>query len=172
MPPEEKFMKRTGRKKDTLKKVVLISAAVAVLAGVSWAVRIRVTGGWTEIIDFNDLQGGPGSDLISSYESLVDAVDIDITGAGNALWEVDIRRVDTNWQPALTLEARRTSSHPDVYGGTAYQQVIMSDQLFFYTNVRANNARNIKIQYRLGGVSVQIPPGNYTTTVSYTVIER
>ena len=165
-------MKRTARKKDIPRKIVLILAAVAVLGGVGLAVRIRVTGGWTEIIDFNDLRGGPGSDLIASYESLVDAVDIDITGAGNALWEVDIRRMDTNWQPAFTLEARRSSSHPDVYGGTAYQQVTMSDQLFFYTNVRSNNTRNIKIQYRLSGVSVQIPPGNYTTMVYFTVLER
>jgi len=165
-------MRSTGRKKDTLRKIVLISVAVAILAGLGWAVRIRVTGGWTEIIDFNDLQGGPGSDLISSYESLVDAVDIDITGAGNQAWQVDIRRVDANWPPAFILEARRTSSHPDVYGGTAYQQVTTFDQLFFYTNVRSNNARNIKIQYRLSGVSVQVPPDTYATTVYYTVTQR
>ncbi len=165
-------MKRTGRRKDALRKIILISGAVAVLGGLSWAVRIRVTGGWTEIIDFNDLQGGPGSDLISSYESLVDAVDIDISGAGNQLWQVHIRRVDTNWPPAFTLEARRTSTDPDVYGGTAYQQVTTSDRLFFYTNVRPNNARNVKIQYRLSGVSVQIPSGTYATTVYYTVTQR
>jgi hypothetical protein len=165
-------MKRTGSRKDIFSKIVLIFGAVVVLGGLGWAVKIRVTGGWTEIIDFNDLQGGPGSDLISSYESLVDAVDIDITGAGNRLWQVDIRRVDTNWLPDFTLEARRTSSDQDVYGGTAYQQVTMSDQLFFYTDVSPNNARNIKVQYRLSGVSVQIPPGTYATTVYYTVTQR
>jgi hypothetical protein len=162
-------MNKAGRKKDTLRKIVLISVAVAVLGGLGWAVRIRVTGGWIQIIDSNNLQAGPGSDLISSYQSLVDAVNIDITGAGNDIWQVNIRRVDTNWPPAFTLEARRTSSHPNVYGGTAYQQVTTSDQLFFYTDIRANNTRNIKIQYRLSGVSVQIPPGTYATVVYYTV---
>jgi len=165
-------MKRTGRKKDTLRKIVLIFWAIAVLGGLGWAIRIRVSGSWTEIIDFNDLQGGPGSDLIFSYESLVDAVDIDITGSGNRTWQVNIRRMDTNWDPGFTLDARRTSSDQDVYGGTAYQQVTVSDQLFFYTNVSPNNARNIKVQYRLSGVSVQSPPGTYATTVYFTVTQR
>ena len=157
-------------RKNSVKQGAAVVLGLAALAVFCYAIRISVTGSWTETIDVNDLRSVAGSDLNSTYSSATNQVIINVTEA-TLRWEVRIRRVDSNWQASFTLSARRTSSHRNVIGGTAYLTVTTSDQRFFYTNSNNNNPSNINIQYRLSGVSVQIPPGTYTTTVYYTIVE-
>jgi hypothetical protein len=131
---------------------------------------ITVTGSWSETIDGSDLQSGAGSDLIDTYESQSDQIIIDITGAGMDSWRVDVSKVDGNWHGNFQLYVRRTSDGIGVgpiNGGTTYQEVTDTDQSFFDSQ---QSRTDIHVQLKLEGVSIQIPPDTYSTTVYYTVV--
>jgi hypothetical protein len=151
--------------------VLLLTAALIPAEGVWAAVSISVTGSWFETIDETDLVGGAGSELKSTYESAADQISIDLLGAGQKGWRVDVRKVDTDWHAALGLYVRRTSDgvgKGQIAGGTSYQQVTDTYQEFFRGD---HNRRNINVQLMLDGVSAELPCGNYLTTVYYTVVE-
>jgi hypothetical protein len=151
--------------------ILLITAALIPTEGLWAAVSIRVTGSWFETIDETDLVGGAGSELSSSIESAADQVSINLLGAGNKAWRVDIRKVDTDWHGDLSLLARRTSDgagQGQITGGTSYQQISDTYQAFFNGT---HNRRNVNVQLMLDGVSAGLPCGNYLTTVYYTVVE-
>ena len=132
---------------------------------------ITVTGSWSETIDASDLQAGAGSDLIDTYESASDQVTIDVFGQGGNPWRVDVKKVDTNWHSSFHLYVKRTSDgigEEPISGGTSYQEVSDTDQSFF---TRRKDRTNINVQLKLNGISVQIPPDTYITTVYYTVVD-
>ncbi len=136
------------------------------------AISISVTGTWSETVDKYDLISGAGSDLTASYESATDQVSITVSntsGAGDS-WRVDVRKVDTNWHSDLSLWVKRTGSGTggSVSGGSSYQQLTGSDQSFF---TGSDDVSGITVQLKLSGMSVQVPPGSYTTTVYYTVVD-
>ena len=132
---------------------------------------IIVTGSWTLTIDASDLQAGAGSDLIDTYESASDQIDITLYVQGANQWRVDVRKSDSNWHSDFQSSVRRTSdgSGPgSISGGTSYQVVTDTDQSFFNGH---KDRQGIKVQLELSGVSVQIPPDTYSTTVYYTVVQ-
>ena len=137
------------------------------------ALDITVTGSWSRTIDALDLQSGAGSDLNSSYESAADAVSINIsatTGASDA-WRVDVRKTDTNWHNNFYLYVQRTSDGTgsgSISGGGSYQEITDTDQSFFSGS---GDRSDIDFQLKLTGVSLQISPDTYTTTIYYTVID-
>ncbi len=59
---------------------IFLIALFLLFPGVSLAIDISATGGWSEIIDANDLVSGAGSDLKSSYESEAGATLLTISG--------------------------------------------------------------------------------------------
>ena len=139
--------------------------------GICWAISITATGSWSETIDASDLQAGAGSDLISTYESAADTVSIDITAtSGN--WGLDVKKIDTNWHSNLHLHVKRTSDGTGsgtISGGDSYQEVTDIDQSFFSGN---SDRSNVNVQLKLTGVSIQVPPDTYTTTIYYTVFDQ
>lgn len=151
--------------------LLIIFVSITIWEKIQAAISITVTGSWTETIDASDLQAGAGSDLIDTYESASDQIVIDITNATAAPWRVDVRKSDANWHADFQLSVRRTSSgtgNGTISGGTSYQEVTDTDQSFFNGT---KNRDGINVQLKLSGVSIQIPPDTYTTTVYYTVIE-
>ena len=89
-------------------------------------------------------------------------------------WQVNIQRIDSNWNPALQLEIRRTgvgssTIFSGINGGTIYQQVSPSSTIF-YTG--RGNFNNVPMQYRLQGMSVTLPVGTYSTTIIYTLLDN
>lgn len=139
--------------------------------GICWAISIAVTGSWSETIDALDLEDGAGSNLISTYESAADAVSINISSTvGN--WGLDVKKIDTNWHSNLHLQVKRTSDGTgsgSISGGDVYQEVADTDHSFFGGN---SDRSDVKVRLKLTGVSVQVPPGIYTTTVYYTVSDK
>lgn len=159
-------------RRSSLARAALASAALCtLLAGTAWtAITMTTTGGWTQTIDATDLVGGAGTDLTDTYESASDAVQIDINGTGEA-WHTDIRKVDSNWHGDFVLYVRRTSDGTGdnpISGGTAYQAVTDVDTEFFTGN---DERTGICVQVKLSGVSIQVPPDTYLTTLYYTVTE-
>jgi len=157
-------------KKGELKILFLILLFFSMISFI-YAIRIRVTGQWSEIIDVNDLAGPPGSDLIPYQESAINQVLVDINNT-NLFWDVSVYKVDSFWPPAFRLYVRRTGNGTgpgNISGGLNYLEIIDTEQIFFSGS---RQRRGIPLQFRLEGVSVQIPPQVYTTTIIYTVTER
>ena len=137
------------------------------------ALSISVSGSWSWTINANDLISGAGSDLKSDYESATNAVSINISGATSDTdsWRVDVSKIDTHWPSSFTLYIQRTSAGEgsgSVSGGISYQGITDVDQSFFSGN---GNKSGITAQLKLSGMSLQIPPDTYTTTVYYTVVD-
>jgi hypothetical protein len=165
---EKAKMKNTVQHMVPLLWLLLISSGLICSAG-----TLTLTGSWAKTIDSSDLQAGPGSDLTDTYESAANQVTIDVTAVGNSTWDVNVKKIDSNWHANFQLSVRRTSSGTgaggsSVSGGTTYQEITDTNQLFF----NGKKARQgINVQLRLSGVSVQIPQDTYITTVYYTVVE-
>lgn len=136
------------------------------------ALDISATGGWNETVGPTDLISGAGSDLKSTYTSAEGATILNITRAWAWPWRVDVRRSDKNWPSGLTLYVRRRSDgsgHGSISGGTAYVSISTTDQTFFNGS---GNRSGINCQYQLTGMSIDISPGTYSTTIIYTIIGR
>jgi len=164
-------LKEGGESLKTAKAISLVAAASLVYCALCWGITIAVTGSWSETIDASDLAAGAGSDLLSTYESPVDAMSIDISAtAGN--WGLDVKRIDSNWHGSLYLYAQRTSDGTGsgtITGGESYTEVTTTDQSFFSGN---DDRSNVTVQLKLTGVSIQVPIDVYTTSIYYTVTDQ
>jgi len=137
------------------------------------AIEITATGPWSLTIDADDLVAGAGSDLVSTYESNADQAVIVISNTtGNEdNWRVDVKRSDTTWHNDFVLSVRRTGDGTGggaITGGSGYQAVGTADSAFFSG---AGDRSNIPIQLQLSGVSLQVAPNTYSTTITYTVVD-
>ena len=130
---------------------------------------IVATGGWSRNIDSSDLVSGAGSDLTGTYESATNATSLDLTAVAD--YRVDVRRTDGTWSGDLTLYVRRTSAGAgagSISGGLTYQAVPTSDTGLFSGN---SDRTGIEIQYQVDGVSVNISPDTYSSTVTFTIVD-
>ncbi len=157
--------------RDILKIFVICTIILIGIDPRTRAIDISVTGDWYLIIDSSDLSGGPGSDLNANYRSARDEIVVDITNT-NSRWRVDIEgTVVTKWHSDMILQVRRTSDGSgsgNIRGGTNWKEVRQTSRSFF----RGRRARTgIEVQYRLRGVSVNIPPDTYEKRITYTVTE-
>jgi predicted metalloprotease len=148
--------------------MVLLTASPALAV-----ISITVTGSWTQSIDKNNLTGGPGTDITTTFTSAQNANLITISGAKNKNdnWQINIKRIDTAWNGTLQMFAKRTSSgtgQGSVSGGQAYIQVTQNDTTFF---TGAGDLSGISVQLQLTGASLAVPPNQYSTTIQYTVID-
>ena len=151
--------------------LILLIGLILLCSKAEAPISITVTGSWSETINASDLQAGAGSDLISTYESAAAAGWINITEtSGN--WAVDVKKVDTNWHSNLHLHIQRTSDgngSGSIAGGVSYQELTDIDQSFFSGS---DDRSNVNVQLKLTGVSIQVPPDTYTTTIYYTVSDQ
>lgn len=152
---------------------IILACGLILPARTSHAIDIALTGTWALSIDASDLTGGPGTDLIDTYESTADQITVTISNTAGAddNWRVDIRRTDTTWHGDFGLHVKRTGDGTgggSISGGTAYQEVTTSDGAFFSG---AGDRTDVPIQLKLTGVSVQVAPDTYSTTVTYTVVD-
>jgi hypothetical protein len=133
---------------------------------------MSVAGTWTPTLLVADLLSGPGSNLPSSYQSPSGQLTIVVYGtAGSAdPWRIDVRKADVTWDSHLTLWVRRVGDGlglGQVAGGLAYQAVTGSDSAFFSGT---GDCSNLTLQVKLAGTSVQVPPGTYSSNLTFTVV--
>jgi hypothetical protein len=170
--PDGRPPHRTAVSRRAAARAALVAIAALALLVLAEAANITVTGTWIRSIGLGDLQGGPGSDLITTYESPAGQVTMRISGAGNRAWRVDVLRIDSSWHPDLVLSIRRTGNGTGpgtIAGGTAYLPILTTSQAFV---TGSGNLSGIPFQERLSGVSVSIPAGSYATTIQYTVVDQ
>jgi hypothetical protein len=141
------------------------------LAGSLGAIAISVSGSWSEVIDAADLQGGAGSDLNPSIESPQNRIALSVSQASKQNWAVSVSRIDGSWWPNLQISVKRTSNGTGtgtISGGTAYLAVTSANQSFFTGN---GNRSAVYLRLQLNGLSANVPPAPYTTTIVYTVVQ-
>lgn len=137
------------------------------------AIDLAGAGGWSETVTAADLTAGAGTDLLATYTSAADAL---VFSVGNCLdpsdaWRVDVRRGDVTWASQLSLSVRRTGEGTGlgvINGGLDYLPVGTSDVAFFSG---AGDRLGIPVQVQVGGVSIQVEPGSYSTTLILTVVD-
>lgn len=121
-------------------------------------------GGWSDLtISASNLTGGAGSSLSDTYQSDPAAVQLNITSTGN--WKVQVKKFDSTLPGILHLHIRKTS---DPAG--SYQEVTDFDQDF--SGVSGTGDGTVTAQFKLTGVSIQVPPGSYSATIQYTVLDQ
>jgi hypothetical protein len=150
--------------------------AVLILATIlNAAIAITVSGSWTLAIGQSNLTGSAGSNLTSSYESSTSQLSMSISGLSSTLttWRVDVKRIDTNWNPGFTISIKRTNSGTSGTGtvnsgGTTYTAVTTTAQSLW---TGRGNKSGIYLQEKLDGISCSIPAATYRTTLSFTVVQ-
>jgi len=156
--------------------LLLTTAVFAPLPEARAEVGVTVTGSWSETVDESNLTAGPGSNLTSEYESSSSEFRIRIQGFGTNRrnpnsWRVDVRRSDATWHANLSVLVRRTSNGSgtgSISGGTSYQAVTGTDQTFFQGS---NNRNGVRVQAKVGGVSLSVPPNTYRTSIVFTIVD-
>lgn len=152
--------------------IVLLS--LICLPGWIKAIELSALGEWVKIVGSTELIMGAGSELRSSYMSAENATTLNINRARGKdyYWRVEVKRIDVNWPSGLTLYVRRTSDgigYGSISGGTTFIPISSINQIFFEGS---DNRSSINCQYKLDGVSIDISPGSYITTIIYTVIGK
>jgi hypothetical protein len=156
-------------------QLILLIFAVVLLWGAysAGAVDISALGDWSETIDASRLIGGAGGILPGTYESATDqsVIAIQNTFESSDSWRVDISRLDTNWPAGFILSGKRTSDGSgggSITGGAGYQIIETTDAAFFSG---AGDRSGIDIQLKLTGMTIQILPGTYSTTLVFTLVD-
>jgi hypothetical protein len=113
---------------------------------------------------------GAGSNLIGTYESGAAATVLSIVDTG--AWQIHVTHSHgANWHSDFILYTQRTSAGSGsgtISGGSSYMEITHSDVEFFSGTL---DRTGIDIQYKLSGMSVSIPPGTYSATVTFTIVE-
>jgi hypothetical protein len=138
------------------------------------AIDLSATGGWYETVNESDLISGAGSNLLDTYESTTEATNITISDCTDDSdnWRVDVRRADeVGWPGGFALYIQRTSDgagNGSISGGLSYIEITSTDTPFFSGS---GDRSNINIRYQLTGMSINISPNNYNTTIIFTVVD-
>lgn len=166
-------MQGVGRARVLPVTILLAGLACILLSQTVEGIDLAEVGNWSRTVDANDLLAGAGTNLISTYESNSDQGLLTISGTtGDAdNWRVDVRKSDISWNNNLTLSVKRTGSGSgtgSISGGGAYQAVGDTDSALFSGS---GDRINIPMQLQLSGISVSIPPGTYSASIIYTVVD-
>lgn len=162
-------------KRSTMRRAVCVLLIVG-CTSVGHARQGDVTsvGGWSLVVGATNLVAGAGSDLLGTYQSAGNQtlVTVNNTLNKNDAWRLDVRRNDILWRAGLTLSVKRTAygSGPGVNptGGQAYQSIGTNSTTLLSG---AGNRSGIALQFQLDGVSIQLPPAIYMTTLTFTLVD-
>jgi hypothetical protein len=141
-------MKRRGKFISFLVLIIFIT-----VAKYAEGIEISVASSWNLAIDDRYLRWGI---LQNRYESDIDGVNITISNSDGGRWKLYVRRNDINWHSDFVLKLRR---------GRNEVTVETTNKEF----LEGKGDASYRIQVILEGVSLQISPDTYVTTVIYTI---
>jgi hypothetical protein len=150
--------------KSSLQKLFVLLA----LTGLAHGADLTSMGNWVENITAANLVSGAGSDLQPQFESLSGVMSLTISNASGA-WMLRARLGGSGGHSDVTIFAKRTSggSGPgSISGGTAYMELTGSDAELFSG---AEDRGNISLQFKLTGLSRNVPPATYLSSIIFTV---
>jgi len=128
-----------------------------------------------------------GEDFASSVESESDLF-LDIgylnfdfwwlfTGNPNTKWRVDVHKVDGNWNPDITLKAKRTGTGVlawnerkklNISGGESYQSITNNSTFFFQGR---GGIDDIPFKFMLSGFSLTMGAQTFNTNIVFTIVD-
>lgn len=128
-------------------------------------------------IDFGVLPPAiPGDPAVSSYENTLGDSQLDIDGGNKwgygITWGVTVSKTYTSWHANLLLDVLRDPSLTYLSGGDSYVTIpnTPSATLFFSCTTQ-RRARPVYLQHRVRLSPSAPPAGNYTTTITYTLVD-
>ncbi len=141
-----------------------------------------VTGNWNYIIPANDIIEA-GNDFSGTYASAANQISASIYLNGgwlgfwwnyfiNYSWQVEVTKLDIDWDPNILIYIRRTGNGAGygggnyISGGNSYMQLTNANQQFFQG---AQARMNVPVQLQLRDISVTMPAKTYSTTIVYTI---
>jgi hypothetical protein len=162
--PDEK----TVKKEPGIGILFLALAVLSVRTGSSQ--QIVVGGSLSKTFSNADLVGGAGTDFENQWENSADELYLDIDGESSS-WTISVSKTNGPWNPHLSVSIKRIDNglenNPTLAGGMSYLPLFDMSQIF-YTGT--GSASQVRHRFRLSGLSVQVPPGNYYTTVMFTIM--
>jgi hypothetical protein len=132
---------------------------------------ISVNGSWNaSVSSIVVIEAGNDYDVGYFIESSTNQTNISINADKKVNWRVSVSKSDILWDSRFVLEVKRneTPQTAKINGGLTYFPITNLSTYFFDEQKSQNN---IPIQYKLSGLSVLIPSGNYSTNVVYTVMD-
>lgn len=143
------------------------------LASPLWALGLKVNlNTWNLTVNSSNL-GPPaeaGQQLTSTYTSATVTSTLTVTGAGNSQpWRINIRKSDGSWNSQFSLEIERTSDGSGsgtITPDPGFIQVRDTDTVFI---TGTGNRKDMNCLYRLSNITLLVPPGNYSTTIIFTL---
>lgn len=125
-------------------------------------------GDWVLSVNASHLVTGAGSNFPAQFESLAGVTTLTITNApGN--WSLKARCVGGHGHGGVAIHVKRTSAGTGsgtINGGTAYVELGANDaELFTGSEARSG----ISLQFRLTGLSPDVPPAAYFSSIVFTV---
>ena len=123
-----------------------------------------------------EFSGIAGDDIVNVYENDMGDYRIKILGGTyKRTWHVEVTKTTDSWDSNFVLEVKRDPSDTRVTGGDSYLTVPdePTADIFFWSNNKRDIKRpNLKIQYKVSGVTASsATPGTYTTTITYTLVD-
>jgi hypothetical protein len=137
----------------------------------SHAQQIRIKGDVEFSFNYSNIKAG--EDYSLETESKRDGVSLSINKLKRqAYWRVTVCKTDINWNNKVKIYVRRTNSgsgNGSVWGCTNYTRIRNMPQTVMQGYGGLNN---IYLQYKLNGVSVDLPSNTYYTDIIYTLYEQ
>ena len=144
---------------------------ILVLAGfvtLTHGADLTSMGDWAQSITAADLVSGAGTDLKPQFESASGVTTLTVSNAPGP-WTVSVKHSGNGGHGDVTVYVKRVSGCTGtgtIAGGTAYQALTGADvDLFSGTEAR----NGISLQFKLTGLSRDVPPANYLSTIVFTV---
>ena len=134
-----------------MKYLVATLLALVPVAALAQSERITVTGTWNQIV-----QSVEAAYLSDTPMTL----DVRARGRPGRSWYVEVARSEAGWHPDFVLEL-------SLDGGRSFQKIEIDPALLMEGTGHIDDS--LQLQYRLSGMSVDVPAGTYTTNVSFTI---
>lgn len=152
-----------------MRHLYLALAALLLFVETPQAADLLSSGNWTLTIGPGDLVAGAGSNLQSQFDSVSGVTTLTISNLSGP-WQLKARRSDNTWNGAILLRVKRTSDGSGagtISGGTSYAEITAVDTDFFSGS---GDRSNVAVQFRLTGMSVQVSPNIYSTSIIFTLV--
>ena len=155
-----------------MKKCIVISIGLMLLGAFqASAQEIRIRGDVEFTYKYSKIKAGQNYSL--ETEGKQDGVTMDIRKLKrNSYWAVTVYKSDINWDNSVKIFARRTnrgSGNGYTWGFTNYTRIRNMPQTVMQGYGMLNN---IYLQYKLRGISIDLPADTYNTDIIYTLYEK
>ncbi len=149
----------------------LIFFCLVIVSQLGLSQEIRIKGEVEFSFNYSNIKAGEDYELETSSQR--DGATLSIKKLKkNSYWSVTVYKSDINWNRSVKVYVRRTnngSGSGSTWGGSNYRQIRNIPLTFLQGS---GTLSNIYLQYKLSGISVNLPSNTYYTDIVYTLYEQ